>query len=164
MAGDDDDDDELDAIWNPAKGKKRTQPHKPLELVVANGKQSYQAFLAKDRVESFVVRCISGFRYRFFYHRLNATAIHDPNSDSLTIMTSDGVIQLYGRYLDAIDEALALKTCATIFEYSAELFLPPSDATAPFIEQIVVLFPPPPKPAEPAKKERGEEKPEKQEA
>lgn len=147
MADDDDDSsddgDELEAkfgIGSKARLSKKT----PLELVVANGREAYAGLVAKDRGESFVVRCVSGVRYRFFNHRLNSIAIGDANNTSLTIMTSDGVIQLFGRNLDAIDDALALRTCATITEYSPDRYLPPTDQSKAFIERILVLLPPPP--------------------
>ena len=146
MADDEDEvGDELEAIWHPAIGDTSAQPKKALELVVSDGKEAYNGLIAKDRVETFLVRCVNGFRYRFFYHRINATATEDSYRNSLTVMTSDGVIKIYGQHLEAIDEALALKTCHTITEFSPVLHLQPTDKTKPFIERVEVTLPRPPK-------------------
>lgn len=144
-----DDDDELDELWSTeAKPPASVQElKKPAKLVVNHrGNQPYTAVVSKDRVQSFVVRSFSsGIRYRFFYHTLTTTAIHEPGNDCLTIITQGAVIEIYGRHLEAIDDALGLRTCSTITEYSAELFLPPPDNNAPFIERIEVLLPTPAK-------------------
>lgn len=154
MADDEGEDEELDAIWNPAQPNTSPRPKNTLELVVANGKESYSAFVAQDRVESFVVRCANGHRYRFFTHRLNGVEVH-PHATTLTIKTNDGVIQIYGRGLEAIDDALAMHTCRAITEFSPALHLPPTDRAAPFIERIDVILPrPPEKPQRVAKAEK----------
>lgn len=160
---DDDEDDELDAIWNPAKRKPQSQPKKPLELVVSHEQPPYVALETKDKVLSFVVRSLSnGFRYSFAYHTLSTTALHEPQADMLTLITDRAVIDLYGKNLLPVALALEMHTASSITEYSPEMFLQPTDKAAPFIERIEVTLSRPPE-----KKERGakaEQKPEKQEA
>lgn len=143
MADDFDDDDDLEPKVSTGSQRSPTTK-KAFELVVSNGKEAYSAFVAKDRVESFVVRCADSNRYRIFNHRLNQVQLYGENNSSLTLKTSDGVIQLLGRNLDAIDEALALRTCASITEYSADRFLLPTDKNKAFVEHVLVLLPPPP--------------------
>lgn len=144
-----DDDDELDELWSTeAKPSASVQELKKSAKLVVNhkGNQPYTALISKDRVQSFVVRSFSsGIRYRFFYHTLTTTALHEPGNDCLTIITQSAVIQIYGRHLEAIDDALGLRTCSAITEYSAEMFSPPTDHNAPFIERIEVLLPTPAK-------------------
>lgn len=160
---DDDEDDELDAIWNPAKRKTQSQPKKPLELVVSHEQPPYVALETKDKVLSFVVRSFSnGFRYSFAYHTLSTTALHEPQADMLTLITDRAVIDLYGKNLLPVAVALEMHTASSITEYSPELFLPPTDRAAPFVERIEVTLP-----RSPEKRERvakREEKPEGQEA
>lgn len=154
MADDDDDGDELDAIWNPAKGNTSALAKKPLALVVADGKQSYVALETKDKVLAFVVRSSSnGFRYSFAYHTLSTTAMHDPNADFLSLVSDRGVIDLYGKNLLPIAMAVEMHTCYSITEFSPAQHLPPTDKSAPFIERIEVTLPRPPE-----KRERGTKK------
>ena len=160
---DDEEDDELDAIWNPAKRNPPSQPKKPLELVVSHEQPPYVALETKDKVLSFVVRSFSnGFRYSFAYHTLSTTAMHDPSADFLSIIGDRGVIDLYGKNLLPVALALEMHTCYSITEFSPAQHLPPTDKSAPFIERIEVTLPRPPE-----KRERGakkEETPEGQEA
>lgn len=154
MADDDHSDDELDAIWNPAKAKASPAPRKALELVVAHDKSPYVALETKDKVLAFVVRSISnGFRYSFAYHTLSTTAMHDPSADFLSLVSDRGVIDLYGKNLLPIAMAVEMHTCYTLTEYSPAQHLPPTDKSAPFIERIEVTLPRPPE-----KKERGEKR------
>lgn len=141
MADDDGEDDELEAIWNPAKQKASPLAKKPLELVVANGKEAYVALETKDKVLAFVVRSLrNGFRYSFAYHTLAITALHDQKADALTIITDRGVIDLYGKNLLPVAVAFEMHTAYSITEYSPEVHLSPSDITAPFIERIEVML------------------------
>lgn len=163
MADDDDGDDELDAIWNPAKQKASPLAKKPLELVVANGKEAYIALETKDKVLSFVVRSLrNGFRYSFAYHTLAITALHDPKADALTIITDRGVIDLYGKNLLPVAVAFEMHTAYSITEFSPEMHLSPSDPTAPMIERIEVLLARPPQ--KPERVVKAEEKTDRQEA
>lgn len=155
-----DDDDEIDELWSTeAKPSASVQElKKPAKLVVNHkGNQPYSAVISKDRVQSFVVRSFSsGIRYRFFYHTLTTTALHESDNDCLTIITQGAVIQIYGRHLEAIDDALGLRTCSIITEFSPDAFLPPSDDSKPFIEKIEVLLPIPKKQEKVAKREEQE--------
>ena len=157
MADDFDDDNnenELEKIWNPGGSKASPLAKKPIALVVSDGKEAYSAFVAKESRESFIVRLANGHHHRFYIHRLTGVHIY-PQGTALTIKTNDGIIQLYGRRLETIDEALALHTCRTITEFSPEIHLPPTDKSAPFIEQIDVILPrPPEKPQRVAKAEK----------
>lgn len=155
---DDDEDDELDAIWNPAKRKTQSQPKKPLELVVSHEQPPYVALETKDKVLAFVVRSFSnGFRYSFAYHTLSTTALHDPGADFLSIIGDRGVIDLYGKNLLPVAMALEMHTCYSLTEFSPEMHLLPNDKTAPFIERIEVTLPRPPQKTEREKKAEGQE-------
>lgn len=156
MADDDGEDEELEAIWNPAKQKASPLAKKPLELVIANGREAYVALETKDKVLAFVVRSPSnGFRYSFAYHTLAITALHDPTADALTIITDRGVIDLYGKNLLPVAVALEMHTAYSLTEFSPEMHLSPSDNTAPIIERIeVMLARPPQKPERVAKREQ----------
>ena len=158
MADDDDGDDELDAIWNPARSKASPQPKKALELVVAHDKSPYVALETKDKVLAFVVWSFkTKFRYSFAYHTLSTTAMHDPNADFLSIVSDRGVIDLYGKNLLPIAMAVEMHTCYSITEFSPALHLQPTDKSAPFIERVEVTLPrPPEKPQRVAKPEEEE--------
>src|SRR5574337_937329 len=124
MADDDGEDDELDALWNPAKQKTSPLAKKPLELVVANGREAYVALETKDKVLAFVVRSLNnGFRYSFAYHTLSITALHDPNADILTLITDRGVIDLYGKNLLPVAVAFEMHTAYSITEFAPETHL-----------------------------------------
>lgn len=144
-----DDDDEIDDLWRTGVSKKPITPKKSPALVVDHkDKTLYESFQTKDKPLGFVVRC-STIHYTFFYHHLLTIALNSPDADFFTLITSNAVIQVYGRNLQPITAAFRLHTCDSITEYSPEAFLPPSDDSEPFIEKIEVTLPTPPK-----KKER----------
>lgn len=147
-----DDDDEIDELWSASVPKDRITPKKvtPPTLVVDHkNATSYSAFETKDKPLGFVVRC-TAIHYTFFFHHLLTIALNSPDDDFFTLITSNAVIQVYGRHLRPIVTAFGLHTCQSITEFSPDAFLPPSDDSQPFIERIEVLLP------TPAKKQEGE--------
>jgi hypothetical protein len=138
-----DDDDEIDELWSNSVSKAAT-PKKSPALVVDH--KNYSAFEAKDKLLGYVVRCTSTrVHYQFFYHHLLTIALNSPDDDFFTLITSNAVIQVYGRNLQPIASAFGLHTCHSITEFSPEVFLPPSNDSQPYIEKIEVLLPQPPK-------------------
>ena len=142
-------DEELDAIWNPAGSKASPLAKKPLALVVDNAEEAYSAFTTKDKLRGFVVECTTSHQAFYYPHLLNVTLNH-PDNTILSLMTTTAVIQVYGRNLRPILSAFRLQTCDSITEFSPKVFPPPSDKSAPFIERIEVIMS---RPQE--KKERG---------
>ena len=142
-----DEDDEIDALWSSGVSKNSITPKKskPPTLVVHHKDTTpYSAFETKDKLLGFVVRCLSTHvHYNFFYHHLLTIALNSPDDDFFTIITSNAVIQVYGRNLQPITTAFGFHTCHSITEFSSELFLPPSDDSQPFIERIEVMLPMP---------------------
>jgi hypothetical protein len=124
-------------------------------LVVDNkNKTPYTAFETKDKPLGFVVRC-RAIHYTFFYHHLLTIALDSPDDDFFTLITSNAVIQVYGRNLHPIAAAFGLHGCSSLNEFSPELFSPPSDDTQPYIEKIEVTLPTQPKKPERVAKSEG---------
>ena len=144
-----DEDDEIDELWSSSVSKDGITPKKsksPALVVHHKNKTLYSAFETKDKLLGFVVRCHSTrVHYNFFYHNLLTIALNSPDDDFFTLITSNAVIQVYGRNLQPITTAFGFHTCHSITEFSPELFLPPSDDSQPFIEKIEVMLPTPPK-------------------
>ena len=70
--------------------------------------------------------------------------VNAPEADFLSLMTSSAFIRITGRNLKPIANALKLRTCDTITQYSPELFLTPDDDnTEPFIKAVEVTTPDP---------------------
>lgn len=157
------DDDEIENPWSsPSVVKKPTAPKPSPALVVHNkDRQSYSAFEPKDKPIGFVVRC-HAIHYTFFYHHLLTVALNSPDDDFFILLTNNAAIQVYGRNLQAVAAAFGMHGCATISEYSPELFLPPGDDSQPFIEKIEVRLATPAK--KPERVTKADEKPERQEA
>ncbi len=147
-----DDDDEIDELWSTTVSKEPiTRKKSPALVVHHKDTPHYSAFETKDKTIGFAVRCVNTrVHYTFFYHHLLTLALNSPDDDFFTLITSNAVIQVYGRNLQPIASAFGLHTCHSITEFSPEVFLPPSDDSQPFIEKIEVMLPTPPK-----KQERG---------
>ncbi|MBS0167059.1 MAG: hypothetical protein JSR29_13310 [Nitrospira sp.] len=164
-----DDVDGITKLWSIEEGEAKPSATihelKPPKKEQPTGKPSYEAFTNKDKVYAFTIVSQSPrLEYSFFYQNLVQLVVNAPEADFLSVMTSSAFIRITGRNLKPIATALKMRTCDTITQYSPELFLPPDDNTAPFIESVEVTTPDP----QPAKKlERGskpEVKREKQEA
>lgn len=153
-----DDDDEIDKLWRTSIATHL--PKSPALVVHHKNKTPYTAFETKDKPIGFVVRC-HAIHYTFFYHHLLTTALNYPDDDFFTLITSNAVIQVYGKHLQPITAAFRLHTCDSISEFSPDVFLPPTDDAQPYIEKIDVLLPTPPK--KPERGAKAEEKPETQE-
>ncbi len=144
-----DDDDEIDELWSTSVSKDGITPKKsksPTLVVDHKNKTPYTAFETKDKPLGFQVRCLSSHvEYTCFFHNLLTIALDTTNEDFFTLITSNAVIQVFGRNLRPITAAFRLHTCDSITEFSPEIFLPPSDDSQPFIERIEVMLPTPPK-------------------
>src|SRR6185437_4450623 len=99
-----DDDDEMDDLWSTGVAKKPITPKKLPALVVDHkNKMTYTALETKDKPLGFVVRCLSHHvEYTCFYHHLLTIALDTTHEDFFTLITSNAVIQVYGRHLRPI--------------------------------------------------------------
>ena len=160
----DDDDDELDAIWNPAKKKGSPLAKKPLALVVADGKEAYLPFEAQDSPYRCVVHShTAGINTIFSYHQLGDIDC-SPTHDFVMFTTHRKFVRIYGQGLQPLVTALTLHTCKAIYEYNKDKHLaPPASEGQPFIDRIDITDMSAERPPRPDKPER-EEKPEGQEA
>lgn len=105
-------------------------------------KQNYTPLDTRDKVECFVVRCLqSGIRYSFPYHTFLSAALHEPEGNFLSIVTTRAVIELHGRNLLPVAVALEMKTCHCLTEYAPEEHAAPTDPDAPLIETVEVTTP-----------------------
>ena len=141
-----DDDDEIDELWSTSVSKAATPKKSPALVVDHKNKTPYSAFESKDKPLGFLLRCTSTrIHYTFYFHHLLTLALNSPDDDFFTLITSNAVIQVYGRNLQPITSAFGLHTCHSITEFSPDVFLPSSDDSQPYIEKIEVLLPQPPK-------------------
>lgn len=163
-----DDVDEIAELWGigeaAAKPSATIHELKPTKKEQPTGKPPYAALTTKDKVYAFTIVSQSPrLEYSFFYQNLLQLVVNAPDADFLSVMTSSAVIRISGRNLKPIANALKLRTCDTITQYSPELFLPPDDNAEPFIKAVEVTTPEP----QPAKKTervtKAEEKRERQE-
>lgn len=149
-----DDVDEIAKVWGLGEGQAKSSAMihelKPPTKEPSTGKPLYAAFTNKDKVYAFTIVSQSPrLEYSFFYQNLLQLVVNAPEEDFLSVMTSSAVIRLTGRNLKPIANALKLRTCDTIIQYSPELFLAPTDKAAPFVEAVEVTTPD----LQPAKKE-----------
>lgn len=129
----------------PAGSEAPPPPTPPATPQGQEGREAYEAFDAKDRAHAhgFDIRCTSrngALSYLVMYGHLSAVA-YDRRSWTRIFMTANALaIEIRGRNLRPIIEAVRLRTCNFIQEYSKdEHILPePVDTTAPFIESISV--------------------------
>lgn len=135
----DEDDDELDAIWNPSGSKARPQGKKPLALVVADGKEAYLPFEAQDTPYRCVVHSrTAGMNTIFSYHQLGDIDC-SPTHDFVMFTTNRKFVRIYGQDLQPLVTALTLHTCKAIHEYNKDKYLAPSPNDGqPFIDRIEV--------------------------
>ena len=121
----------------------------------STGKPVYAAFTNKDKVYAFTIVSQSPrLEYSFFYQNLVQLVVNAPEANFLSVMTSSAFIRITGRNLNPIANALKLRTCDTITQYSPEFFLSPDNNTAPFVETVEVSTPDP----QPVKKPEREAK------
>ena len=142
-----DDVDEIADLWGLGQSEPKPSATihelKPTSVPQA-GKPPYVAFSTKDKVYAFTIVSPSrGIEYSFFYHNLLQIVLNTPQADFVSVMTSSAFIRIFGRNLRPIASALKLRTCESFTEYSPEMFLPPADKTAPFIEALEVTTPDP---------------------
>jgi len=143
-----DDVDEIAALWGlgEAQAKPSATIHelKPPTKEPSTGKPLYTAFTNKDKVYAFTIVSQSPrLEYSFFYQNLVQLVVNAADEDFLSVMTSSAMIRITGRNLKPIANALKMRTCDTITQYSPELFLALTDNTAPFVETVEVTTPDP---------------------
>ena len=164
-----DDVDEIAKIWGLGEGQAKPSATihelKPPTKEPPTGKPSYEAFTNKDKVYAFTIVSQSPrLEYTFFYQNLVQLVVNAPEGDFLSVMTSSAIIRISGRNLKPIATALKLRTCDTITQYAPELFLAPTDTTAPFVEAVEVTTPDPQPAKKPERIAKSEEKPQRQDA
>lgn len=142
MAGDDDSDDgekEIEALWNPPKQQASPPAKKPLELVVANGKEAYQALTHQKAPYRCAVYPQSSALYTIFsYHQLGDIDC-SPTHDFVMFRTQSKFIRIYGCDLQPLVLALTLQTCKAIYAYSKDKHLHPAPHDGePFIDRIEI--------------------------
>lgn len=168
MADDEDGDDELDTLWNPAKQGASPLAKKPLALVVADGKEAYTAFEPGNTPYRCVVRSYSMTMNTIFsYHQLGDID-YSPTHDFVMFTTHRKFVRIFGYALQPIVTALSLHACKLIQEYHKDRHLtPPQGDGEPFIERIEITdisAERNPRPAKPERVAKREEKAEGQEA
>lgn len=120
-----DDVDEIAKVWGlgEAQAKPSATIHelKPPTKEQPTGKPSYEAFTNKDKVYAFTIVSQSPrLEYSFFYQNLLQLVVNAPEEDFLSVMTSSAFIRISGRHLKPIANALKMRTCDTITQYSPE--------------------------------------------
>jgi hypothetical protein len=116
----------------------------PPALVVNHepeGRKAYEAFDVKDRVEGIAIRRRKGaLSHAVMYHCIHSIAFDDDDWSSLHITVSGMVIEIHGRNLRPVAEAIRLRCCDFVQEYRPDRFILPEpvDHNAPFIESISV--------------------------
>ncbi len=153
-----------DWVLSSVERKATTPEPQPAARLVIN-KHDYTSLDTRDKVECFVVRCLSsGIRYSFPYHTFLSAALHEPEGNFLSIVTTRAVIELRGRNLLPVAVALEMKTCHCLTEYAPDVHAASTDHAAPFIQHIEVTTPEPQPLKKPERGTKREEKPEGQEA
>lgn len=161
---DDDSDDgekEIEALWNPAKQQASPLAKKPIALVVADGKEAYQALAHHKAPYRCAVYPQSGGLYTIFaYHQLGDIDCSE-NHDFVMFRTEDKFIRIYGCDLQPLVLALTLQTCKAIYAYSKDKHLPSSPHDGePFIDRIEITelsAERNPRPQKPKREEKPEE-------
>ena len=110
-----------------------------------DGREAYEAFDAKDKAyaHGLDIRCTSrdgALSYVVTYNYLHTLA-YDRRSWTRIFITVSGLgVEIRGRNLRPVVDAIRTRTCEFIQEYAAdEHILPqPADDTAPFVESISV--------------------------
>ncbi len=139
MADDEDGEDELESLWNPAQSNTSARPKKALELVVADGKEAYSAFEPANTPYRCVVHSYSMNNNTIFsYHQLGDID-YSPTHDFLMLTTHRKCIRIYGHDLQLLVTALSLHSCKVIREYNKNKHLPPPAGDGePFIDRIEI--------------------------
>jgi hypothetical protein len=131
---------------SPASPESQQPPPTPPAVSKdQDGREAYEAFDAKDKAHAhgLDIRCTSrlgALSYLVMYGHLSAVA-YDRRTWTRIFMTANALaIEIRGRNLRLIVEAIRIRTCSFIQEYSQdEHILPlPVDPDAPFIESISV--------------------------
>jgi hypothetical protein len=133
--------------------RKRVDPHRELDLPRApnpapppapvhpgDAREPYAAFGAKDNVNDLVIRLArpGALSQALPYHYLTGYSFDD-GSWTLLFLTGNGLgIEIRGRNLKPIVDAIELRKCQFIQEYSAAKFQGPPAPDAPFVESISV--------------------------
>lgn len=103
------------------------------------GRKPYEAFDVKDRVEGIAIRRRKGaLSHAIMYHYIHSVAFDDDEWTSIHMTVSGMAIEIHGRNLRPIAEAIRLRCCDYVQEYRSDRFLLPEDRDAPYIEVISV--------------------------
>jgi len=132
--------------------RKRVDPRRELEAPPASpaappapvhpgdGREPYVAFGAKDNVNDLVIRLArpGALSQALPYHYLTGYSFDD-GTWTILFLTGNGLgIEIRGRNLKPIVDAIQLRKCEFIQEYRAERFQRPPPADQPLVESISV--------------------------
>lgn len=100
--------------------------------------EPYEAFGTKDKTHRLDVRCENGLAHSLAYaYLVNIT--YDRRDYTRIFLTGSGlVVNIKGKRLRPIVDALKLHTCEFIQAFDADAFPQPTDAAAPLVQNIVV--------------------------
>src|SRR5689334_11693217 len=119
-------------------------PAPPAPSVVSSsedGRDAYEAFDVKDRVEGIAIRRRKGaMSYAIMYNYIHSV-VYDDDSWTCLFLTVSGLhIEIRGRNLRPLADAIRLRCCDFIQEFRADRFLLPEpvDQSAPFVESISI--------------------------
>jgi len=121
-----------------------SRPPLPPSLVVnheLDGREAYEPFGVKDRVEGLAFRRAKGeLSHAIMYNYIHSVAFDDDSWSSIHMTVSGMAIEIHGRNLRPISEAIRLRCCDFVQVFRADRFVLPEpiDETAPCIERITV--------------------------
>jgi hypothetical protein len=114
-------------VVTPAKA-----PTPPL----AAGREPYQAFATKDKLNRVDIRTRDGLAHAPGYNYIVDISYDRREYKAVALILSFMVVRLRGHHLRPVVEALKLHTCEFLAEYSPDEYELPSDEDAPFIDSI----------------------------
>lgn len=104
-------------------------------------RDEYKAFETKDRVEGLAIRRRKGqLSYIMMHNYIHSVGFDDDDSTLLLLVVSGYHIEIRGRNLVPIAEAIQMRCCRFIQEFRPDRFAvaEPADPKTPFIESISV--------------------------
>ena len=108
---------------------------------LGDGREAYKAFYTHDRPDGLWLRRRKGaMSYAIMYNYIHSIVFDDDEGTSLLLQVSGYHIELLGRNLHSIVDAVIRRACACIQEFRSDRFFMPEpvDRAAPFVERISV--------------------------
>jgi hypothetical protein len=121
-----------------------TPPPEPApspDLEARTAYEAYEPFENEVRTTNVEIRChASGFSYFIPYAHLGVIVFNFRTGARLFLTGGGYAVTIRGRNLRAIVMALRLHSCATIQDFTPDVFIlpQPQDPAAPFVESIAV--------------------------